>query len=347
MFTREEDKRMRLNIPENITIEDLGKLPELSCVKDLLFTHLDDEKRKSRLSDYGIHMGGLMEALNFTAEAATKDDFILPLYTEEEIQKDQRLAEVRLLNFAFHPGAPVCIVCPGGGYNREWVLVEGYPMAQALSDSGINAFILIYRAGYYGLFPHPLDDLAKAVLWLTQNQERLSIDMNSYSVMGASAGGHLCAMWGTEKAGSRHYDLPSPAALLLMYPAANLSLFYNEWEIQEKAGREKEAGESAVFLKRIGGESFTRQDIERYSLDCLIDDHYPPTFIVHAEDDPVVPVENSHLTESLLRSRGIPVQVHFADKAGHSFGLGSGTDAEGWIKKAIEFYMDIKNGHIR
>ena len=47
MFTREEDKRMRLNIPENITIEDLGKLPELSCVKDLLFTHLDDEKRKS------------------------------------------------------------------------------------------------------------------------------------------------------------------------------------------------------------------------------------------------------------------------------------------------------------
>ena len=214
-------------------------------------------------------------------------------------------------------------------------------MAQALSAQGINAFILIYRTGYYGLFPHPLDDLARAVAWLLRNQERLSVNMENYAVMGASAGGHLCAMWGTAQAGARSYNLPSPAALLLMYPAGILTCFYELWESWIKEGKYEEAEDCAAYLKRIGGEAFTRKDIERYSLDCLMDDDYPPVYLVHAEDDPVVPVRSSHMTEELLQKHNIPCQIRFAEKGGHSFGLGIGTGAEGWIDEAIAFFKRL------
>ena len=342
------------DIPDTITIEELESRPDCARLKDLFFTNPDEEKRKSRLCEYGIEKGRLPEAIAFAAQTARREDFFLPLYSQEEIREDPELAGVFLMNFIRHPGKPICIICPGGGYNREWVLVEGYPMAQALDEHGINSVILIYRAGYYGLLPKPMDDLAKAVSWLVEHESSPLItadtqpahsgmknyDMSRYTVIGASAGGHLCAMWGTRQRGSRHYGLPSPAALLLMYPAANLTLFYDLWERQTAAGDTAGAQESAVFLKRVGGENFTRRDIESYSLDCLIDEAYPPTYVIHAQDDPVVPVENSRLTEQLLTQHGIRHQVHLVPKAGHSFGMGIGTDAEGWMEEAIAFWYD-------
>ena len=327
---------MGLCLSENMTIEEISSLPEFSRIRDLLFTHPDEEKQKSRLCDYGIRKENILPPLAFAAEFSRREDFFLPLYTEDEIRKDPSLSEAFLLNFICHPDAPVCIICPGGGYNREWVLVEGYPMAQALSEKGINPLILIYRTGFYGLLPRPMEDLQRAVSLLISREKRLGCSMEGYAVMGASAGGHLCAMWGTAMLGSRHYHLPAPASILLMYPAANLSLFYDRWEKQADE-------ETAVFLRRVGGEHFTREDVLCYSLDRLIDSLYPPTYLVHAMDDPVVPVENSRLTEELLIRFHIPHKTRFAGKAGHSFGLGIGTDAQGWMEEAIDFYLAMRN----
>ena len=341
------------SITETTTIEELEAMAECSRLKDLFFTNPDEEKRKSRLGEYGARKGRLLEAVAYAAEASRRADFFLPLYTQKEIREDPALDGVCLLNFIRHPGKPICVICPGGGYNREWVLVEGYPMAQALDEHGFNSVILIYRTGHYGLLPRPLDDLARAVSWLqahessplsddgpqTLRPDAKNYDMSRYAVMGASAGGHLCAMWGTRQLGSRHYGLPSPSALLLMYPAANLTGFYDLWESQTAAGDTAGAQASAAFLRRAGGERFTRQDIERYSLDCLIDEAYPPVYAVHALDDPVVPASNTRLTRELLRRCGIRHLVRLVPEAGHSFGMGIGTDAEGWMEDAVRVWM--------
>jgi acetyl esterase/lipase len=47
----------------------------------------------------------------------------------------------------------------------------------------------------------------------------------------------------------------------------------------------------------------------------------PPTFIVHAQDDPVDPVENSLVYYSALRKAGVPAEMHIYVKGGHAFGL--------------------------
>lgn len=47
----------------------------------------------------------------------------------------------------------------------------------------------------------------------------------------------------------------------------------------------------------------------------------PPTFIVHAEDDPVDPVEYSLLYFAALRKAKVPVEMHVYAQGGHAFAL--------------------------
>jgi dipeptidyl aminopeptidase/acylaminoacyl peptidase len=47
----------------------------------------------------------------------------------------------------------------------------------------------------------------------------------------------------------------------------------------------------------------------------------PPHFLLHAEDDDAVVVENTLLMRSALQARGIPVETHLFANGGHGFGL--------------------------
>lgn len=39
-----------------------------------------------------------------------------------------------------------------------------------------------------------------------------------------------------------------------------------------------------------------------------------------------------------LRAAGIEVEYHLYENLGHGFGLGAGTEAEGWIGDAVAFW---------
>ena len=48
-----------------------------------------------------------------------------------------------------------------------------------------------------------------------------------------------------------------------------------------------------------------------------------PTVLLHAEDDPVDPVENTRVYHAALREAGVPAEMHVFVKGGHAFGLRS------------------------
>ena len=58
----------------------------------------------------------------------------------------------------------------------------------------------------------------------------------------------------------------------------------------------------------------------------------PPCFLVHAEDDPTVPVDNSVEMRAALKRAGVPVETHLFTHGGHGFGLrrAMGKPAEIW-----------------
>jgi len=69
-------------------------------------------------------------------------------------------------------------------------------------------------------------------------------------------------------------------------------------------------------------------------------ENYPPAFITVSEDDGIVNVSLVDRRVENLRNAGIEVEYRKYKHAGHGFGLGVGTDAEGWIECAIKFWKN-------
>ena len=67
-------------------------------------------------------------------------------------------------------------------------------------------------------------------------------------------------------------------------------------------------------------------------------DKFPPTFITVAANDPIVNVSTVDLRVANLRNSGVEVEYRKYKTAGHGFGLGTGSDAEGWLDVAVDFW---------
>jgi acetyl esterase/lipase len=66
---------------------------------------------------------------------------------------------------------------------------------------------------------------------------------------------------------------------------------------------------------------------------------FPPTFITVSADDGIARVATVESRIQNLRNAGVEVEYRRYRNAGHGFGLGVGTDAEGWVEHAIEFWV--------
>ena len=96
-----------------------------------------------------------------------------------------------------------------------------------------------------------------------------------------------------------------PDFAVLMYPVATMRDPYVH------------AGSRAELL----GPSPGAADEAAWSLESNVRPDAPPTFLVHALDDPSVPVENSLQLLAALRAAKVPVEAHFFEEGGHGFGI--------------------------
>jgi acetyl esterase/lipase len=85
-----------------------------------------------------------------------------------------------------------------------------------------------------------------------------------------------------------------------------------------------------VVLAYTGHSSFTRND--------------PPTFVVQGNNDGIVDVTTVDRRVDAMRKAGIEVEYHKYWNVGHGFGLGIGTNAEGWVEYAIKFWEKYISG---
>lgn len=65
---------------------------------------------------------------------------------------------------------------------------------------------------------------------------------------------------------------------------------------------------------------------------------FPPTFITVSADDGIANVSVVDRRVENLRKAGVEVEYRRYRTAGHGFGLGNGTDAEGWLDHAVRFW---------
>jgi acetyl esterase/lipase len=81
---------------------------------------------------------------------------------------------------------------------------------------------------------------------------------------------------------------------------------------------------SAIIMAYTGHPAFSKDD--------------PATFVIISEDDTIVRVPVVDERVENLKNAGVDVEYHKYKHSGHGFGLGPGTDAEGWVENAIRFW---------
>ena len=175
----------------------------------------------------------------------------------------------------------------------------------------------------YGLMPAPLEDVAAAVRWIQDRHPG-----RPYWMTGFSAGGNICALWGTEHLGAAHYEMPYPEALLLDYPLAS--------------ARSIPAGPVRDYLMQgLFGTGYNNELAAEYDVPAHIHAGYPPVFLVRAEDDGTIPEKDTQRFMAALQKAKIPNHLLQVSSGDHGFGLGSQTPAAGWVDRAIKWVNTV------
>jgi acetyl esterase/lipase len=204
-------------------------------------------------------------------------------------------------------GAAV-VVFPGGGYRCLAIDLEGTEVCDWLTSIGITGVLLKYRvpgSGPYGdptsrrhtrpKSPMALQDAQRTLGLLRFHAAELNIDPHKIGVLGFSAGGHLVAAISTHF--KRAYSPIDAADKESCRPDFAVAIYPGHMSIDYK------------------------NDLSKINPDIRVTKQTPPTFLLHAQDDPVDPIEYSLLYYAALKKANVPVEMHLFGEGKHAFGL--------------------------
>lgn len=233
-----------------------------------------------------------------------------------------------------HPNGTALLVTPGGGYARIVLDNEGTALVPDFVDAaGITLFVLRYRLPAEG-HDHgrdvPLADAQRALRLIRAQASQWKLDRHRIGIMGFSAGGHVAASLATR------FDEPVYAAVdaadrqsarpdfdLLVYPVIDLGM-----DIAHAGSRD-----------RLLGAHPDAAAMRAYSLQNRVTARTPPTFLVAAQDDDIVPIANTLVYHQALLKAGVPAELHVFPSGGHGFGIGGihGKTLQAWPKLATDW----------
>lgn len=213
---------------------------------------------------------------------------------------------------------PFILVCPGGGYHHLSEK-EAQPIVKWLHSIGYHAGILHYPVGTIN-HASIIKELEEVFSQLRNNAKDWNLLENKIGVLGFSAGGHLASLACT-KINNR------ANALVLCYPVITFTEPYGH------------SGSREHFL----GKNPPNHLVEAYSIEHLVDENMPPTFIWHTADDQSVPVQNTIMLAESLAKFNIPFEYHIFPSGKHGLALAEESPyvhrwlslAEAWLKTTL------------
>ena len=83
----------------------------------------------------------------------------------------------------------------------------------------------MYRVGEAANGRKPLDDLAQAIKYITENADTFNVESEDYAICGYSAGGNLVGLFGSDEYGYKNYEgITKQGAIFMGYPWVNPSI---------------------------------------------------------------------------------------------------------------------------
>lgn len=229
------------------------------------------------------------------------------------------------------PNGAAIVICPGGGYGGLVTGGEGHGIATWLNQHGITGIVLEYRLPHGNRFL-PLLDAQRAIRMTRANAAEWGCNPKAIGIIGFSAGGHLASTAAT------HFDLGIPADpdpvnkqscrpdfAILIYPVITL-------------GEKGHGGTKHNLL----GNAPDAASIALYSNELQVTDQTPPTFLAHAKDDKVVPLENSRMFYEALLAHKVPGKFLELSSGGHGLNGYKGPMWDAWQTQSLQWLEEQK-----
>lgn len=233
---------------------------------------------------------------------------------------------------------PAMVILPGGGYTGL-ASRENEPISKTFLNAGFQTFVLMYSIGENALFPNPLVDVSRAIVYIREHAEKYAVDPERIFVVGFSAGGHLAGaigtLWHKEYAKASEtmaYGANRPTGVILSYPVISAGSYAHRYS----------------FDHILGTTTPTEAENEAYSLELQVDERTVPAYIWHTTTDELVPVQNSLLYAMALSEHHIPYEMHIFPNGPHGLSLANAEtdclnksflcpEAEQWVAEAIDW----------
>ncbi len=248
-----------------------------------------------------------------------------PPRPDSEMRGDPGRREIQLrgvatpMLYVFRPARPsgvALLAAPGGGYEFLAASNEGLHVAETLRALGYTVFVLIYRLpaeGWADRADVPLQGAQRAIRLIRAGAVDYGIDPGRVGIVGFSAGGHVAASLAVG-AGERVYAPVDDADRLPVRPDF-AGLLY---AVTTLRAPETHQGSRDHLL----GPDPSSALVDRRSPVLHVDARTPPSFLLHALDDTIVPPACSLDWLAACRAAGVPVEAHLIERGGHGFGTG-------------------------
>lgn len=230
---------------------------------------------------------------------------------------------------------PLVIYFHGGGFmfgNREQGLET--VLKEKLLANNIALISSDYRLAPETKLKEILKDASDIITWVKHNgQEIYNIDINKIAVVGGSAGGYLALSTGFN-------PTSAPNTIIAISPPTGFSMdgiktgdltllnnilkdsivSYGDYDQRVKLWRY--LGKNNLALYEIFGFDPIKepQKLEDYTLTNNITTSYPPTLIIHANNDRLVKADDIKSFFRFLQNKGIESELHLVE-SGHSSDL--------------------------
>jgi len=260
-------------------------------------------------------------ACALTAFAA--EPLVLPLWKGDAPEGDGKFsssAKARLtVHLAAQPNGAAVVICPGGGYGGLVVGGEGHGIAQWLNRSGVTGLVLEYRlpAGR----PYvPLLDAQEAIKTTRAHAAEWKLDPKKVGIIGFSAGGHLASTAAT------HFTPETrPDFAILIYPVVTMGI-----------------GTHGGSKRNLLGPNPTEELTNLFSNQKQVTKDTPPTFLAHALDDKVVPIEHSRLFSQACQAKGVTTRLVELPDGGHGLNGYKGKSWDYWQAQSLVWLRELK-----
>lgn len=260
---------------------------------------------------------------------------ILSLLFSVAVSAQQRLVDVvyghkmgvALTMDVFKPakasGIGVIWLVSGGWFSNHESINPA--LAKAFTDRGMTVFEVVHGSQPKFQMPEILSDVNRAVRFIRVNAARFGVDPMRLGVSGGSAGGHLSLMLGAY-GGPGNADAKDPVdrasseveAVACFFPPTDMANFGGPGKQPFKSPLYRVFWPTFGFTDKTSDEEMARMAKE-FSPLYGVTSKMPPTFVMHGDKDPLVPLQQSQILMDKLQELGVPHQLVIKTNGGHSW----------------------------